>query len=316
MPHILAADIGGTNSRFAHFEVKDGKPVLVSTSWLKTKEAISFAVLMEALRAGGFSLRPEEADIAVIAVAGPVEEGIRSSPPLIDWDIDISGASEDFGLRRALLINDFIAQAYFCAHAGEEAEEVLPGRRDEGAPVAVIGAGTGLGKAILVPGGTDGPMPFPSEGGHANFPFTSKEEFEFQEFLLMERGDKYITCNTVVSGGGLSYIHRFLTGRHMEPQDVAAELSGHPETLRWASRFYGRVCRNFALDTLAGGGLYIAGGVAAKVPELVKGKAFKEEFRSSDTLSEVLSKIPVFLVTDEMSGLRGAAFLGLRMLRI
>ena len=91
-------------------------------------------------------------------------------------------------------------------------------------------------------------------------------------------------------------------------------FSEHTETLEWASRFYARVCRNYVLETLALGGLYIAGGVAAKTQELLTHQAFEKEFRSSDTLADLLAKVPVSLIRDENSGLWGAAVLALQKL--
>lgn len=316
MLNILTADIGGTNSRFAHFRVdQSGKLMQIGTQWLETTSSESFGQLIDNLKAGEFTLKPEEADIVVIAVAGPIEHGLRCSPPFISWDIDISTAQKDFGFKQYILINDFVAQAFACrSPVGEAAEQVLPGSAVPEAVVAVIGAGTALGKAALVPDGTGGFIAVPSEGGHANFPFVSKQESEFREFLLKELGDKYITGNKVVSGKGLSCIHQFLTGKRIEPHEVVEEFLYHPETLEWASRFYGRVCRNYALEILALGGLYIAGGVAAKTPELLTHKAFAVEFRSSDTLADLLGKIPVFLIKDENSGLWGGAVLGLQIL--
>lgn len=192
MKTILSADIGGTNSRFAHFEVdRDRRLTLIEIQWLKTSEAESFGRLIENLKASGMSLRPEEADIVVIAIAGPVERGIRSSPPLISWDLDLSNAHKDFGIKRCLLINDFIAQAFACrSPVGEAAEQILPGLADPEAALSVVGAGTGLGQAALMPDGKGGYVAVPSEGGHANFPFVSKGEFEFQEFLLKERKEE------------------------------------------------------------------------------------------------------------------------------
>jgi glucokinase len=318
MANILAADIGGTNCRFGRFAAgEDGKLLLVETTWLKTKDADSFGQLIEHLRASGFSLKPEDADIFVIAIAGPVEQGSRSSPPLISWDIDLSEAERDFGFRRFALINDFVAQAFSClSPVAEAAKKILQGQAVAGAATAVVGAGTGFGKAALLPDGKGSYIVAPSEGGHANFPFVSKREFEFQEFLLSETGEGYITANTVVSGRGLSYVHQFLTGEKLEPSEVAERLSKNPETLMWTARFYGRVCRNYALETLSLGGLYVAGGVAARTPELVMHKAFESEFRSSDTLAALLERIPVSLITDENSGLWGAAVYGLQHQRM
>jgi len=317
MKNILAADIGGTHSRFAHFSADETwNLTILETKWLNTADAASLAQLMDNLRSAGMLLKPEDADIVVIGIAGPVERGIKSSPPFISWDIDLSSARKDFGFRESALINDFIAQAFAClTEAGRSAINILPGEPGEDALKAVIGAGTGLGHAALVPDGRGDYLAVPSEAGHANFPFLSKREHEFQEFLLRESGELYITGNTVVSGKGLGYVHRFLTGETLVPAEVAKRFAQHPETLEWAARFYGRACRNFALETLSLGGVYIAGGVAAKGPELVTHKAFETEFRSSFTLAALLEKIPVFLITDENSGLWGAAEYGLRKLK-
>jgi len=314
---ILAADIGGTNSRFAHFEVtKNGELELTKTQWLKTKEAPSFGRLIAELKESNFSLRPDKADIAVIAVAGPVERGVYSSPPFIAWDIDISHAEKDFGFRRCLLINDFVAQAFACrSPAGRAAKQILTGTIVPDATVAVIGAGTGLGKAALATDAAGGFIAVPSEGGHANFPFVSRKEFDFQDFLVRELGDVYITGNTVVSGRGISLIHRFLTGEKADPKDVISMILPDTQTLRWVARFLGRACRNYALEMLSLGGLYIAGGVAARTPELLTHEAFAIEFRSSPTMSKILEQIPVFLISNEESGLWGAAVLGLQTLK-
>jgi len=317
MKHIFAADIGGTNSRFGHFTVNALNELsFVDVQWLKTAEVESFSELLGNLRATGFPLLPEVADLAVFAVAGPVEDGLLSRPPLISWDIDLSDLQRTMGPGRCLLINDFVAQAFACcSEAGERAEVILPGRSVAGAPIAVIGAGTGLGKSLLLHDGRGGHRAVPSEGGHANFPFVTDREYAYQEFLLRRLRGQYVTGNTVVSGTGLSYLHHFLTGRKKDPGEVAQEFSLYPETLAWAAKFYGRVCRNYVLDTLALGGLYIAGGLAAKAPELLRHPAFDNEFRSSDTMAFLLAAVPVSLISDENSGLWGAAVLARQTLR-
>ncbi len=316
MKHILAADIGGTNSRFAHFtSASNGNLSLKNTIWFQTGEVSSFKELISGLNKKSFSILPDRADVTVIAIAGPVERGVYSAPPFISWDVDVSNAKTDYGFNTCLLINDFVAQAYSCkSPVGDAAESILPGHIVNDAAVAVIGAGTALGKAVLMPDGKKGYIAVPSEGGHASFPFSSEREFQYHEFLLRQINQKYVTANFVVSGRGLSYLHHFLSGRDLKPREVAAELSIDSETLIWASRFYGRVCRNYALETLALGGVYIAGGVAAKIPQLLKHGEFEAEFRSSSTMSDILSNIPVFLITNEESGLWGAAFLGLQIL--
>jgi len=317
MKHIFAADIGGTNSRFGHFTVdENGCLLLAAATWLKTADADSLRHLLDNLGRSGFPLLPEAADIVVFAVAGPVEDGIRSRPPFIAWDIDLSALPETADLTKCLLINDFVAQAFACcSEAGERAEVILPGRAVAGAPIAVIGAGTGLGKSLLLDNGRGGHRAVPSEGGHANFPFVMEREYAYQAFLQREHHEQYVTGNTVVSGKGLTYLHLFLTGRKKHPAEVAQEFSLYPETLAWAAKFYGRACRNYVLETLALGGLYVAGGLAAKTPELLKHPAFENEFRSSDTMAFLLAAVPVSLIIDENSGLWGAAVLARQTLR-
>jgi len=316
MKNILTADIGGTNSRFAHFKADDKKNLrLVQSIWLATGDAASFFKLIEQLKSSAFSLSLDAVDISVFAVAGPVENGVFSDPPNIPWAVDISGMAEDFGLKQCLLINDFVAQAFACrSPIMESAREIVPGEIDPSATLAVIGAGTGLGQAALVPDHKGGFTPLPSEGAHAFFPFESERELAYQEFLLKEVGGPYVINDIVVSGRGLSLVHEFLTGQRKTPVQIAGSLSENPETLRWMARFYSRACRNFALHVLARGGVYIAGGVAAKIPTLVTHHEFLNEFRRSKTAAHVLEKIPVFLNQNEESGLWGAALAAVQRL--
>jgi glucokinase len=315
--NILAADIGGTNSRFASFKVAtDGKLGLAESIWLKTQEAGSFANLLGQLEASDFTLPLKTAESAVFAVAGPVEKGVYSKPPHIPWDINLSDAAKQYGLKRCVLINDFVAQAFACrSPVIESAQQIVPGKIDFTSPLVVIGAGTGLGQAALIPLPAGGYIALASEGGHAGFPFESDAEFKYRKFLLNETGETYVRSDTVVSGKGLSRVHYFLTGQKLEPAEVAAALNDNQRSLRWMARFYGRACRNFALQILAFGGVYIAGGVAAKIPQLVTHQEFTREFQRSKTMAHVLEKIPVMLNSNQESGLWGAAVQGLELLK-
>jgi glucokinase len=314
---ILTADIGGTNSRFGYFEIDGARQLtLIQSKWFRTSDANSFTRLITMVNESDFPLKPSDADMCVFAVAGPIENGVYSAPPLIPWDIDITNAGENYGIRRCALINDFIAQAFATrSPTGKSAQKILPGNVFPEGTVAVIVAGTGLGKAALVPDKTGGYVAVPSEGGHASFPFASDPEIKFQKLVMQELGEEYVTGNHIVSGKGLSLIHHFLTGEKLETKAVMARCSPESETLAWAARFYGRACRNYALEVLALGGMYVAGGIAAKLPALLTHKAFSEEFRSSKTMSRILAQIPVFLITNEESGLWGAAVLGQQILK-
>ena len=319
MKNILTADIGGTNSRFAHFQCEMGnKLTIIESKWLKTRDTASFSGLLNRLKATDFSLPFDQAEAAVFAVAGPVEGGKYSQPPHIPWGIDVSNACNEFGLNRCELINDFVAQAFACrSPVIESAQQVVPGDICPEAPLVVIGAGTGLGQAALVPCNGGGYVSLPSEGAHASFPFESKKEFSYMQFLLEKLESPYVTNEAVVSGTGLSLLHQFLTGEKLEPAEVASGLREDSQVLLWMARFYGRVCRNYAFQFLARGGVYVAGGVAAKTPILVTHEAFASEFHRAETnMFHVLKDIPVFLNSNEESGLWGAALRGAHLLQM
>lgn len=308
MPTILAADIGGTNARFARFEAGHGL-VMEDSVWLPTAGSASFDDLLDALDGTDFSLPPDRADAVAIALAGPVR-GLRCKPPNIPWSVDLSHTGPSRGWRRYALMNDFAAQAWACrSPVAGLALEVLPGRPDPDGTVAVLGAGTGLGVALLARDLRGGYMALPTEGGHATFPFQGREEFAFQEFIQERTGRELVIGDLVLSGKGLSALYAFHTGRDLEPNQVAAELDAAPATLEWFARFYGRAARNLALSSLALGGVFVSGGLAAHNPSLVMHRAFGDEFRYSETHPELMADMPVRLNVEQDSGLWGAAYM-------
>jgi glucokinase len=313
---ILAVDIGGTNSRFGWFEAGDGTVVLRDKRWLSTAGAGSFAELFRILASDGFGLDVGQADVSVIAVAGPVR-GSLATPPNIAWDVDLESlAGHD--PARTFLINDFVAQAFACrTDAVASAVTVNPGRPDPDGVTAAVGAGTGLGHCGLAPlpvRGLGGFIALPSEAGHASFAFHGQAEIEYMRFLLDRTGNPYPYNEMVVSGPGLAMLHEFLTGERLTPAQVGTALATSPRTLELFARFYGRACRNYALAVMATGGVYVTGGVAAKNPETVTHSAFMAEFTDSPTHADLLRDIPVYLNLNEETGLWGAAFYGYNIL--
>jgi len=309
MYRLLAADIGGTHSRFAYFILEDdGNLHLMDLIWFPTRASSSFGELLSNLKKTAFPLLPEEADMVGLAIAGPVKGGVFSHPPFIPWEIDLSRAHHDFGFRRFFLINDFVAQAYGClSPAGKKVEIIHRGEPVEEAPLGVLGGGTGFGKAILIPLPNGRFLALPSEGGHGAFPLVRREEWAFREFLLKTEGSHYVTINQVLSGRGVVALFEFLTGQHFTPEEAEVRLKSESVVLLWLARFFGRVVRDFALSLLLMRGVYIAGGVAVRNPEIVHHSAFLEEFLSSSTMREVLTAIPLYLLKDENSGLWGVA---------
>ncbi len=316
MKKILAADIGGTNSRFASFATDGLSLVLEDTLRLPTGRFGSFLELVEALESEGFAASPRRSDMTVIAVAGAVRERVYARPANIPWEIDFTHGRDMFGEGGYFLINDFVAQAFGCrTDAAAEAREVKPGTPQDDAALAAVGAGTGLGHCALLPDLCGGYIAAPSEAGHASFAFRGADEQEYERFVLDRTGKPYAYGDLVVTGLGLSLVHAFLTGEDLDPAGVSARLTDDCATTAWFARFYGRACRNYALSVLAMRGVYVVGGVAAKNPMLVMHPNFNQEFVESPNYGWLLQKIPVYLNDNEDSGLWGAGFYGLLNLR-
>lgn len=312
MTDILAADIGGTHSRFAAFSLESGRLALLDSVWLETGDADSFAGLLDLLAASPLGRPPEQFGAVVLAVPGPVEDGLYSRPANIPWAVD---ARELAARLPVAVINDFAAQAWAClGPAVEGAAQVLPGRPDPKAALGVIGAGTGLGHAAVVDESDGGRLVVPSEAGHSSFPFLGRQEEDFHRFLRRRTKAPYATGDLVVSGSGLACLHAYLTGKDLSPAQVARAIGPDSPTTEWFARFYGRAARNYALAVLARRGLYIAGGVAAKNPFLVMNDTFRREFVDSPVYGRVLQNLPVWLNENELSGLWGAAGYAVQLL--
>lgn len=319
MFRILAADIGGTNSRFGFFELEPGaeEPRLQNIVRFATAESASFAELLARLFAAPQHFAPSGCDLAVFAVAGPVQ-GHLCRPPNISWNIDLHDIAE-LGLKRGALLNDFAAQAFACrSRAGRESQVLQQGRADHaahGGAIAVLGAGTGLGHCALVSDNSGDYIAVASEAGHAAFPFVGEEECAYADYVRRSAQLDYCHGDAIVTGSGLARLHAFLTGESLSPAEVAARLPHSPRTVEWFARFYGRAARNYALNVLSLGGVYLAGGVAAKNPVLVEHPAFLAEFCRSSAHGELLCGLPVLLNKNQDSGVLGAALFGAQHLR-
>ena len=322
MPLLLAADIGGTNSRFALFALKEAPSALpdlelVREQWLPTARYESFTELAHDLRLpDGSPFVPPETLLASLGIAGPVQGG-SCRPPNIPWNIHTDEAAAALGIPGVLLVNDFVAQGYACllaalkmrTRAALEITELYAGKKNA-APFALVGAGSGCGKALVLP---EARMVLPSEGGHGEFPFRKDEE-AFANQLRDILGEKIIV-DMLVSGDGLCRLFAYHCGENLPPAEICSRLNpprtaAEHKTLSWFARFYGRVCRNFVLNAMALGGLYVTGGMAMRVPVL-ENPAFLESFRDSKDMGRLLQQVPIFHIRSQRAGLWGAAAYGI-----
>ncbi|HCF05796.1 MAG TPA: glucokinase [Desulfomicrobiaceae bacterium] len=301
---MLVADIGGTHARFAVVEALNGAaPRLAHAVTVPTAAAADLSGLVDLALERGLGLPPQKARGTVLAVAGAVQDG-RAWLPNAGLTVDAQDACL---AGRAVVLNDFVAQAYATLHPEVWAlSRVLQEGAARPGPRAVAGAGTGFGACVLMPGEADW-VPLPTEMGHTPFPFLPAEQ-ALQERILAEAGEAIL--DAVVSGPGLSRVHAWCTGKAMAPAAVAEAISPTHPTCAAFARLYGRALRILALTSLPTSGLFVAGGVAAKNPFLVEHPAFLEEFCACRGYEAVLAALPVRLVTHPDAGLLGAAMAG------
>ena len=307
---ILCGDIGGTKALLA---IADDKVTLRFQRRYACADYNDFAPLfndfLAEARAAGIA--PTQLAGGCLAVAGPVEEdGQRARLTNLPWHIDAAELSAQHGCGPLMLINDFAAAAAGIeAISAHDIVTLQTGEPCEHGTRVVVGAGTGLGVATLVwqnaAKDLGGYRILPGEGGHCGFAPANAEQAALWAFLSARTPDGRVTAERVVSGPGLLAIYDFLCSTHgtdgadqpdprgtADPAAALTQLAAtrpdsrarHAVDLFCAA--YGAFAGDLAMTLLARGGVYIAGGIAAR--------------------------IPLHVVTDTELGLKGAALLALQ----
>ena len=306
---ILAADIGGTNSRFAEVEISGlsnltlYEPVVFPT-WSESID--SFDRLLEHYSEAKPPGSPAigDYDALAIAIAGAVN-GQRATLPNIAWDIDLSVSKT---VRNVFLLNDFFAQAhgYLDPDVFDRMRLVRPGPGAGPGSIAIVGAGTGLGHAALKPYRGERVV-IGSESGHTSFSFHGEAERKIESSMLARKGKTWMSADDVVSGSGAALILESLTGETVSPAEALSVARKDSPNCSYYSRFYARACRNYCLAMFPVEALVITGGIAAKNPHLIESESFIEEFNDGRAYRHLLERIPIYLNQDQALGIKGAA---------
>jgi len=318
---IVAGDIGGTNARLATFECQAGQLLLSREIVYPSRSAADLETIV---RRFVDEARPT-ATAAALGVAGPVKEG-RTETPNLPWVVDARRLADILGVHSVTLLNDLKANAYGLRHLGPTDLVVLhSGAKDAVGNQAILSAGTGLGAAGLY---WDGQRhhPFATEGGHADFAGRNRLEADLMEHIAREKGR--VSVERVLSGGGLVRIYRFLRERSGEPEPAGlAEQFAREDPAAVVSRcalegvdpvcvqalevfvsVYGAEAGNVALRMLAGGGVFLGGGIAPKIlPWLKREELFLNAFLDKGRMRPLLETIPVLVVLNDRAALWGAA---------
>lgn len=325
----LVADVGGTNARFGLVTGPGARPsqvaVLAGAEHRTLPDAVAAYL---AGHAGG--VRP---GAACLAVAGPVE-GDRYALTNLPW----AGSARDLGVPNATLLNDFEALALSLPHLDGDDLVPIGGPAPAHGVKAVLGPGTGLGVAGLVPA-DGGWIPIPGEGGHVTVPVQDDRELEVLRVLraqarrsLSPAADPsavvppavvppavveadQVVAERVLSGPGLVRLHRALAEVNgvAAPELTAAGVVARQddplcaETIEVFCGMLGSFAANVALTLGARGGVYLGGGVLPRIVERVCAGGFRARFTANPGMSGYLDAIATMLIVAPQPALTGAA---------
>ncbi|MFN5955714.1 MAG: glucokinase [Dolichospermum sp.] len=341
MSLLLAGDIGGTKTILRLVQSSDA--VGLKTLYEESFPSGDFPDLVPMVQRFLTTANSSTPDKACFAIAGPVV-GNTAKLTNLSWFLDTERLSKELGIERISLINDFAAVGY--GIFGLNKQDLLTlqvGKYQSTAPMAIIGAGTGLGQGFLIKQGQDYQV-FPSEGGHADFAPRNELEFELLKYILTKYDIQRVSVERVVSGLGIISIYQFLRDRKIATEspvianavrtweqeagksektvdpgaligNAALEKSDRlsEQTMQLFIEAYGAEAGNLALKLLPYGGLYIAGGIAPKILPLIQDGSFLASFTQKGRMGSLLEEIPVFMILNQQVGLIGAALSASRL---
>ncbi len=307
----LVADIGGTNARFGLARSAGGDVVVEEVRKFRAED---FSCIHEAAGAylGSIDARPQA---ACFAVAGPVTDEqveFTNSP----WVLNIDQFKSKFAFKRFRVVNDFeaLATGVRCLR-NDDFLPVKTGAGDPKAPVLVMGPGTGLGQALIVPFG-DRVRVVPTEGGHVAFAPRSEEEIALMRFIL--RDHPRVSVERILSGMGIVNLYRALCEiegvncRSLQANEItAAAISADDPVAVGAVNMFcallGRVAGDAVLGAGARGGVVLGGGILPKIRDLFLQSAFVERFLDKGRMRYYVEDVPVRMIISDGAALLGAA---------
>jgi len=318
---ILAGDVGATKILLEVGEFRSDRWQPGLARRYSTGDAENFPALLTEFLGEWNMVREKDERItaAGFGVAGPAHGNkvkMTHRPIVVDGD----AISSRFLIPKVLVVNDLAAAAQGIGVLGQrDIATVQEGEGDPGSPIVVMGVGTGLGIAYLVPLPEGGYRVVPGEGGHGGFSPATHDQAQLAQAIVSAHGR--CSAEDVCSGRGLRHVFSFMRSRQ-------AHEKGEPEetvTAEWISEraIEGDSCANAAIElfiecigTVAGdhalavmakGGVYLTGGVTARMHERFRASRFSEMFCAKGAMSAELMRIPVRAVTSERVALMGAA---------
>lgn len=313
--HLLLADVGGTNVRFALADPAAAAPLLSRSICRYAVD--DFASLADAAR---HYLEASRARVerGVFAIAGRVD-GDEARMTNHSWVVSRPQIQQELGLASLRLVNDFVAQSMAVRLLRDEDSLAIgpssPPVDPTARTCAVIGPGTGLGVGVLIV--RDGhAIALATEGGHAGFAPVDAEEIA----ILQRLSDRFgrVSNERLISGDGLVNLHRALgdiagiqVDGDLRPRDVTAGAdAGDAACLRTVEVFcgiFGSIAGDTVLALGAWDGVFLSGGLVPVLLPALQQPRFRQRFQNKGRYSAAVAAVPTLAIMHPQPGLLGAA---------
>jgi glucokinase len=324
----LAGDIGGTKTRLALFSHESEacealeKETFLSQDYASLEEILQVYLNNKHCQISGASF----------GIAGPII-GEKARVTNLQWVVDKASLQDLLGGVNVHLLNDLHAISSAVPNLKpDEIEELIPGVSTSQGAIGVIAPGTGLGEGFLIWNGKRY-QPHPSEGGHTSFGPETSLQLELLNY--MDNIYDHVSYERVCSGLGIANLYSFLRKVKGldEPEWLREQLDEvedpTPVIIQMALEEKAEICvqtidlfvsilgseaGNLALKVLATGGIYLGGGIPRRILPLLRGETFKQGFLDKGRFTEMLTRVPVYVITHPHAGVFGAACYGLQNL--
>ena len=314
---IIAADVGGTKTRLIYADVGEPGKVLYEARYI-SGEFDSFEPLLETFIHDSGSTA-SQIDSLTLALPGLVS-GNSARLTNLPWLIEKQSLKDTFGIKSVSFMNDFQASAFGTGLLLEKDQIVLnagisnAGDLNDNATRVAVGAGTGLGVA-WAQDDEDVAHAYDTEGGHIDFAPVDETQIRLLQFLQKRHG--HVSYERILSGDGMVSLYEFCAG------ELGNEARRDAITAEWVNKqsqknevadkalilfvqIYGAYIGNIAMLFKPFGGIFITGGIAAKIVEKMQSEEFINAYLNKGRMRTLVEQIAVYLVTDERIGVLGA----------
>ena len=315
--NIIAADVGGTKTRLIYADVDEPGKVLFEARYV-SGEFEAFEPLLETFihDSGSTTSQVESLTLALPGLVTDSTARLTNLP----WVIEKQALKDAYGIKNVSFMNDFQASALGTGQLHKKDQLVLnagiskDGDLNDNATRVAVGAGTGLGVAWAQD--DEGVAhAYDTEGGHIDFAPLDDTQIRLLQFLQKRHG--HVSYERILSGDGLVSLYEFCAGEQgneVQRDQITAEWVNHQSqdnavadrAMTLFVQIYGAFIGNIAMLFKPYGGIFITGGIAAKMVERMQSEEFINAYLNKGRMRTLVEQIAVYLVTDERIGVLGA----------